>query len=357
MPASAITSASPSFWQVMPLAPASICIFASIGLLWVLMCGRLATPAASQAAWMRAMLRSTLSMSITAQGVPYSRATLAASGVVMASPCLVRAATFAESALRLFYLFAQYFQFQPAVLGGGEFLMCGGHRSRGLVELLAIPGIEIGVVEHILLPRDLGLQLFDRLRQRLQRVLFIKIQPALWCCRRRSSQPGFPAVVGCSLHWLALQVGAALRQHIAVAAGIFDPAPVAFRHDYRCYDTIEEVAVMADQDHRAVVVAQHFLQHVEGFQVEVVGRLVQYQQVGRFCQRSRQHHPSALAAGQHFERRAHLFLRKQEILHVADNVFGLAADHDVIATSTGQGLRERRFRIEAFAMLVERRHL
>ncbi len=70
MPASAITSASPIFWQVMPLAPASICSFASIGLLCVLMCGRLATPAASQAAWMRAMLRSTLSMSMTAQGVP-----------------------------------------------------------------------------------------------------------------------------------------------------------------------------------------------------------------------------------------------------------------------------------------------
>ena len=41
------------------------------------------TPAVSQAAWMRAMLRSTLSMSITAQGVPYSRATLAARGVVI----------------------------------------------------------------------------------------------------------------------------------------------------------------------------------------------------------------------------------------------------------------------------------
>ena len=83
MPASAITSASPSFWQVMPFAPAATCICANSGLLWVLMCGRLATPAASQAAWIRAMLRSTRSMSITAQGVPYSRAILAARGVVM----------------------------------------------------------------------------------------------------------------------------------------------------------------------------------------------------------------------------------------------------------------------------------
>src|SRR6201989_2333520 len=67
----------------MPLAPAAIWSFAIIGLLWVLICGRLATPAASQAAWMRAMLRSTRSMSITAAGVPYSRAILAARGVVI----------------------------------------------------------------------------------------------------------------------------------------------------------------------------------------------------------------------------------------------------------------------------------
>jgi hypothetical protein len=56
MPAAAITSASPIFWQVMPLAPAATCSFASSGLLCVLMCGRLATPAASHWAWMRAML-------------------------------------------------------------------------------------------------------------------------------------------------------------------------------------------------------------------------------------------------------------------------------------------------------------
>ena len=83
IPAFAITSASPIFWQVMPLAPAATCIRASIGLLWVLICGRLATPAASQAAWIRAMLRSTRSMSMTAAGVPYSRAILAARGVVI----------------------------------------------------------------------------------------------------------------------------------------------------------------------------------------------------------------------------------------------------------------------------------
>src|SRR5262252_1840649 len=73
-PPSTITSASPSFWQVMPLAPAAACILARIGLLCVLICGRLATPAASHSFCTRAMLRSTRSRSMTTAGVPNSLA-------------------------------------------------------------------------------------------------------------------------------------------------------------------------------------------------------------------------------------------------------------------------------------------
>src|SRR6185437_5196740 len=111
-------------------------ILASIGLLWVLMWGRLATPAASQVAWMRAMLRSTRSMSITATGVPYSRAILAARGVVIWCP----------SWSGLLDLFAQHFKLQPPVFGCREFLLCGGNGDRGRVELLAVFAVKIWVV-------------------------------------------------------------------------------------------------------------------------------------------------------------------------------------------------------------------
>src|SRR5215470_18635637 len=126
----------------MPFAPAATCIFASNGLLCVLMCGRLATPAASQAVWMRAMLRSTLSMSMTAQGVPYSFAIRAARGVVMGVLYLARilvakpVPTFAECALCLFYLFTEHFQLKPAVFGRGQLLLRFGHRVGSLVECL-----------------------------------------------------------------------------------------------------------------------------------------------------------------------------------------------------------------------------
>ena len=43
-PAATKTSASLTFWQVMPAAPAATCMAATAGTLWVLMCGRLAMP-------------------------------------------------------------------------------------------------------------------------------------------------------------------------------------------------------------------------------------------------------------------------------------------------------------------------
>ena len=48
MPAAAITSASPSFAHVMPIAPAAICICAISGVLCAFECGRHATPFSRQ---------------------------------------------------------------------------------------------------------------------------------------------------------------------------------------------------------------------------------------------------------------------------------------------------------------------
>src|SRR6201986_797465 len=157
------------------------------------------------------MLRSTRSMSITATGVPYSRAILAARGGVIGRP--------SESSL--LDLFAQHFQLQPAVFRRREFLLCRCNGDRGVVELLAVLAIEVRVVKKLLMFRYVGLQLGDRLRQRFERVLFVEIEPALRS-RRRCGSLGLLLLFSCSrgLGGLALQIGAALRQHVAIAAGI-----------------------------------------------------------------------------------------------------------------------------------------
>jgi len=81
---------------------------------------------------------------------------------------------------------------------------------------------------------------------------------------------------------------------------------------------------VADDQDRAGIVAEQLLQQVERLQIEIVGRLVEHHQVRRLRQRARQRQPAALAARQLADRRARLIRRKQEVLHVADDVLALA---------------------------------
>ena len=60
---------------------------------------------------------------------------------------------------------------------------------------------------------------------------------------------------------------------------------------------VEQVAVMADHDHGARIMRQMVFQPQRAFEIEIVGRLVEQQQVGRGEQRRRQRHPHPPAAG------------------------------------------------------------
>ena len=55
------------------------------------------------------------------------------------------------------------------------------------------------------------------------------------------------------------KIGAALGQHVGIAAGIFLPAAVAFGHDHEADDAVEKIAIVADDEHGAGVIVQHFL--------------------------------------------------------------------------------------------------
>ena len=93
---------------------------------------------------------------------------------------------------------------------------------------------------------------------------------------------------------------------------------------------------MADQQDRAGVVAQRFLQQVERVGIEIVGRLVEHQQVRGQGERTGEREAAALAARQLADRRARLLGREQEVAHVADDVLRLAVDDDVVAAAAGQ---------------------
>ena len=71
-PCAISASASPSFAQQMPIAPAASCIFAMSALLWVLACGRVASPNRLTSACIFAMLASSRSRSTHRAGVSRS---------------------------------------------------------------------------------------------------------------------------------------------------------------------------------------------------------------------------------------------------------------------------------------------
>ena len=95
---------------------------------------------------------------------------------------------------------------------------------------------------------------------------------------------------------LANQVRAALRQHVAVAPGIFGPAALAFRHHDAADEPIEKIAVVADEEDGPGIVAKDILEDVERLHVEIVGRLIEDEQVRWLCQHLRQHQAAAFPA-------------------------------------------------------------
>ena len=110
---------------------------------------------------------------------------------------------------------------------------------------------------------------------------------------------------------------------------------------------------MADEKDCSGIVAEQFLQEIERLDVEVVGRLVENEQVGRLRQRPREHEPPPFAAGQFADRRTGLLGRKQEVAHVAHDMAALAIDRDVIAAAPGQRVNKGRRRLERGAPLIE----
>ena len=121
---------------------------------------------------------------------------------------------------------------------------------------------------------------------------------------------------------------------------------------------------MADQQHCARVVTQEILQQIQRLDVEVIGRLVQHQEVGIARHDPRQQQTRLFTARERADRRARLRLVKEEILEIAHHMARLAPHQDLIRMATdacgrvlGQAVPERLLRVELRAGLVEHRHL
>jgi hypothetical protein len=99
------------------------------------------------------------------------------------------------------------------------------------------------------------------------------------------------------------------------------------REDARA-DAVQEVAVVAHHQHAAGEGDQRLLQHAQRGQVEVVGRLVEDQEVAAALEHLGQQQPAAFAAAQPFHGGRDAVIGEVEALEVAaQRELGLAPLH------------------------------
>ena len=100
-------------------------------------------------------------------------------------------------------------------------------------------------------------------------------------------------------------------------------------------DRVEQRAIVGDEQQRAAELVQRLLERLAALEVEVVGRLVEDQDVGAGLDEDRQRQPPALASGEHLERLLGVLAGEQEPARAAPRaLFGVSLVRWVVASST-----------------------
>src|SRR5687768_13073652 len=97
----------------------------------------------------------------------------------------------------------------------------------------------------------------------------------------------------------------------AEASGKVGDAPLV-QHPDAVYENPQQLAVMADENHRTIIFLKGVLERLDRLDVEMIGRLIENQQV-RFCEHDhRKRHPCTLTAGETRSTALHFIPRKPE---------------------------------------------
>ena len=112
---------------------------------------------------------------------------------------------------------------------------------------------------------------------------------------------------------------------------------------------------MADHQHSTGKTQQDLFQQLERLDIEVVGRFVEHQQVGRLAEQASQQEPCPLAARERLDRRARALRAEQEVAEVAQHVAILPIDADELA-AFGKVVDDRLLQVQLVTQLVEIRH-
>src|SRR5262249_8008042 len=119
-----------------------------------------------------------------------------------------------------------------------------------------------------------------------------RIVPLVFCARRGGLHAGLRRRLGWP--WRLARVG---RGEVREPAGVDIDLAVADAH-YPRRHVVEESPIVGDEDHRALEAEKRLLQDLGSRDVEVVGRLVEVEQVARLEEQLGKREARALAAGE-----------------------------------------------------------
>ena len=102
------------------------------------------------------------------------------------------------------------------------------------------------------------------------------------------------------------------------------------------YRAVEEIAVMADNQDGAVIIGNHLLQQIQRFHIQIIGRLVQHQEIMRLGKQFRQQQAVLFAARQGGHLLCHLVIVKQKVAQIGGHMFGDAGHLDHVGAAICQ---------------------
>src|SRR5690606_29003355 len=143
-----------------------------------------------------------------------------------------------------------------------------------------------------------------------------------------------------------------LVEPVLIATYILLDHAIAFEADTAGDDVIEEATVVAHQQDGTGELQQDFLQQLQCFHVQIVGGLIEHDEVRRFAEEFGQDQTVLFTPGEGFDRLSRARRREQEILQIGNDVTLFAVDLDEVATFR-QVVDDRLLRLELIAQLIE----
>src|SRR3546814_14325577 len=107
-------------------------------------------------------------------------------------------------------------------------------------------------------------------------------------------------------------------QPVLVAANVFAYLTAALEHQGAGDHVVEKGPVVAHHQYGALETEQHLFEQLESFHVEVIGRFVEHQQVGRLTEQLGQQEPCPLASKQRLDRQPCPLRAEQEVAEIAN---------------------------------------